>query len=132
MRRNDWRPRLTAYLADVAREPFVMGKHDCALFAAGAVKAMTGRDIARGFRGYRTLAAGIRKARKKGFDDHIAIFADRFEDVPVSYAQVGDVAVVEAEEGPALGIVQGEHIYMAGPAGICLKPLLSSTRAFRV
>lgn len=132
MRFDDWRPRLTAYLASVARKPFEMGQHDCALFAAGAVEAMTGEDIARGFRGYKTLESGIKKARKKGYEDHVAIFAARFEDGEIAFANVGDVAVVDADEGPALGIVQGEFIYTAGPNGICLKPLRTATRIFKV
>lgn len=132
MRYDDWRPRLTAYLAGVSRTPFEYGKHDCALFAAGAVEAMTGEDVARGFRGYRTLKAGVKKARAKGFRDHVEIFAKRFDEVPVAMAQVGDVAIVPGDDGLAVGIVQGEQIYVAAPRGIGLVPLLTAKQAFRV
>ncbi len=131
-RLDDWRHRLTAYMAASARRPFRMGRHDCSLFAAGAVKAMTGKDIARGFRGYRTYKGGLKKARQKGFKDHVAIFASHFEEVPIALARLGDVAVIETEEGPAVGIVQGEHIYTAAQEGLALMPLLSAARAFRV
>ena len=40
MRLYDWESRLTAYITAVARDGFVYGRHDCALFAAGGVQAV--------------------------------------------------------------------------------------------
>lgn len=128
----DWRTRLTAYVVDTAHDPFVPGKTDCALWAAGAVEAMTGEDLARGFRGYRTIAGGWKKLKAKGFVDHVALLASVLEEIPPAFAQVGDVAVVAGEDGPALGIVQGELIYVSAPAGRSLLPLSHARRAFRV
>lgn len=48
---SDWEERLSLYIDRVFDEPFCWGEHDCALFAAGAVKAMTGVDMAADFRG---------------------------------------------------------------------------------
>lgn len=132
MRLPDWRQRLIDYVVATAAEPFAPGKHDCALAAANAVKAMTGRDFARGFRGYRTMAEGQRKLRAKGFADHIALAAEHFEEVAPSLAQVGDIAVVQGDDGLALGIVQGELIYVTARNGRALVPLTSAIRAFRV
>lgn len=59
---EDWHARLAAYVFDAGRTPFAYGSHDCALFAAGAVEAMTGTDLAAGWRGiYRTLAGASRR-----------------------------------------------------------------------
>ena len=133
MRRSDWREALTAYLVGTAAEPFVPGKADCALFAAGAVKAMTGQDFAHGFLGYRTTKGGLKKLMAKGYADHVALAASVLEEIPPAFAQVGDVAVVPGDDGTdALGIVQGEMIYVSAPAGRGLVPLTSATRAFRV
>lgn len=41
----DWPERLTEYLARHTDTPFRWGAHDCARFAAGAVQAITGRDV---------------------------------------------------------------------------------------
>ncbi|PWE27010.1 hypothetical protein C4N9_18570 [Pararhodobacter marinus] len=39
-----WQNRLVAYLAAAGRERFVPGQHDCALFASGALAAMTAME----------------------------------------------------------------------------------------
>ena len=129
----DWHARLVAYLAAAARTPFDPGRHDCALFASGAVEAVTGMDLAEGWRGrYRTLAGGRRVLKRAGFADHIDLAARCLEEVPVSWARPGDIAAVPSADGPALGVVQGGAVYVIGPAGIGLVPLRDATRAFRV
>jgi len=129
----DWHARLVAYLAAASRTPFAPGAHDCALFAAGAVQAMTGNDLAEGWRGrYRTLAGGRRVLKREGVADHVALAARHLEEVPVSWAQPGDVAAVPTADGPALGVVQGASIYVVSAAGLGLVPLTAAARAFRV
>jgi hypothetical protein len=132
MRRADWQARLTDYVISVQGASFRPGRLDCALFAAGAVRAMTGRDHARGFRGYRTLAGGARRLQARGFEDHVALVAARLEEVPPAFAQAGDLAVIPTGEGPALGIVQGEQVYVMRPDGLGLVSRLDAARAFRV
>lgn len=131
MRHPDWQTRLASYLAEVRELPFSYGFHDCALFVAGAVKAMTGDDPARGWRGYRSHAAGIRKLRAAGYEDHVARAASLFAEVPVVDAMPGDIAVVATETGPALGIVQGRLIYLVTPEGLGLRPRGDAQRVFR-
>ena len=41
----DWPERLAAYLQTVRQRPFAWGTHDCVRFTAGAVQAVTGRDL---------------------------------------------------------------------------------------
>lgn len=129
-----WRSALADYLHTVAHAPFEPGKHDCALFVAGAVHAMTGKDLSKGYRGkYNTLAKGLVKLKKKGFEDHIDLVASLLEEVPVAMLAVGDVASIETEDGPALGVVQGERIYFIRTAGgIGTVSLTDASRGFRV
>lgn len=130
-----WRTALADYVQGVAHKPFVWGEHDCALFAAGAVQAMTGEDFAAGFRGrYKTLAGGLRLLKKAGHDSHADMAASLFEEVHRSRAMVGDIAAIEIEGGIALGIVQGERIYVLRPGedGIGTLPLRDAARCFRV
>lgn len=132
-RRPDWRARLIAYLARAAREPFAEGRHDCALFLAGGVEAMTGVDYAAPYRGrYTTTRGGLRLLRRAGFADHVALAARHLPECPPAFAAEGDGAAVETPEGPALGIVQGEGVYVPGPAGLAVVPLTTAARAFRV
>ncbi|PWE29960.1 hypothetical protein DDZ14_16085 [Maritimibacter sp. 55A14] len=133
MKLPDWRPRLLAYVTAAAREPFVPGTHDCALFAAGAAEAQTGRDPAEGLRGtYSTLTEGLRRLGALGHADHVEMAAAHFAEVPASFAQVGDLAVVATDEGDALGVVQGEAVYVLQKSGIAMVPLTAAHRAFRV
>jgi hypothetical protein len=132
-RLSDWRTNLLTWLASTARSPFVYGAHDCALFTLGGVAAMTGHDLAAPFRGrYGTLAGGIRILRKAGYRDHVALVAASFDEIAPIFAQVGDIAVIDSVDGPALGLVQGEFIYALSRERLDLLPLLDARRAFRV
>lgn len=133
MRQRHWKQALGQYLAQAARQPFAPGQHDCALFAAGAVAVMTGQDLAAGWRGrYRTLAGGLRMLRRAGHADHVAFAAAHFAEVPPAFAQPGDLAVVAGADGAALGVVQGENVYVLRPEGLGLVPLSWAHRVFRV
>jgi len=133
MRNADWRVALVSYLHEVRRKPFAFGRHDCTLFAADAVLAMTGRDLAAKWRGkYRSLSEGMALLRAAGHDSNTALAASLFDECPVAMAQPGDIAVIATEHGDALGIVQGEAIYTVGPKGLSISPLLTAHRAFRV
>jgi hypothetical protein len=130
MRKDTWRQELVAYVASVAARPFAPGAHDCARFAAGAVEAMTGdrhgADIA-----YGSLAEGRRALKAAGHGSMAAYLAARFEEVPGAFGQPGDVAVMKGRV-EALGIVQGEMIYVLRVDGLGLVPLTEAARCFRV
>lgn len=130
--RTDWRARLGVYLATEARTPFHYGKSDCALFAAGAVNAMTGNDPSASYRGrYTTLRGGLRILRKDGFRDHVERTAALFAEVSPQRAQAGDIAVVDTPNGPSLGVVQGEWIAVRTISGLGFVPIDQATRVFR-
>lgn len=126
---DDWQSRLVTYLSQVHATPFSYGTHDCALFCAAAINAMTGVDLAKGYRGYRTRAAGIRKMRAAGYDDHIAYFAAQLPECGPLHAGAGDLAVIE---GDTLGVVQGRGIYVLSEGRMTMVSLLQAKRAFRV
>ncbi len=133
VRLPDWPARLTRYIAAAATAPFAPGRMDCALFAAGAVAAMTGTDPAEAWRGrYRTLAGGRRLMRRAGFADHEAVAAAHFAEVAVLEAKPGDLAVIATAAGPALGVVQGPMVYVRRPECLGLVGLAAARRAFRV
>lgn len=131
-RRADWRVGLSAYLNKVARKPFRPGSHDCALFVAGAVEAMTGADLAAQWRGYKSLEEGRERLSEAGYGDHVSLVASLFNEVAPSFAQVGDIVVLPADTGASLGIVQGEGVYCLTPAGLAVVSRMLAERAFRV
>lgn len=120
MRLFDWEARLSTYIGAVAREGFAYGRHDCALFAAGGVLALTGADPAASWRGrYSTELGGLRHLRRAGFADHIAHAESLFPAIAATGILPGDLAIVDEGLG-ALGIVQGEMIYVLRENGLGL------------
>ena len=132
-RRPDWRPRLVAYIEEVRARPFSYGSHDCALFAAGAVEAVTGDDLAVAWRGnYGSLKEGLTRLQEVGAADHLAVVSSFLEPVQPAFAQVGDIAVLVAPGIPALGIFEGEMILVLREDGLGRVPREAATQAFRV
>lgn len=130
----DWRLRLQHYLGRVVREPLQFGRHDCALFAADAVREMTGEDHASPYRGrYTTLRGGLRILRRAGFADHVDLARAHLQAVPVAQATPGDLAAFDTAQGRALGVVQGAAVYVLRPeGGLGLVALTDAGEAFRV
>lgn len=132
----DWRARLAAYVAPLWRTPFQPGQLDCGLFAAGAVEAVTGVDLAGELRGaYATVEDGMRLlAARDGVRDPVEKARQRFPRIPVAQAQVGDLVALALPDGPALGVVCGARVYAVGPEGLVTFDLLDRRvrTAFRV
>lgn len=129
----NWRGLLVAWVAGAATRPFAEGSHDCALFAAGAIAAMTGADPAAGYRGrYRSTRGGLRVLRRAGLADHLALADRHFARIAPAFARAGDLAAVAEAGGPCLGIVQGERIYVLRPEGLATVPLTTAVTAWRV
>lgn len=116
MRHKDWHRGLTEVLTQNRARPAGRG-WDGFLFVAEAVKGMTGRDIARGFRGYRSEAEALRKFQAKGFDGPVELLRATLR--PVRRPRPGDVVVLE---GGALGIWQGTSAYAVDENGWGLLP----------
>jgi hypothetical protein len=130
-RRADWTARLNAAIAAAEHEPFGWGVHDCALFAADVVCAMTGFDYAAPYRGKYHSAPGAARilARNGGL---AGILDTLFDEVSPAKAQRGDVVLWESETGPALGVVTGFTAAAAGPTGRVAVPMRLWLRAWRV
>jgi hypothetical protein len=84
-------------LLDMLKRPgpaFAWGRHDCFLWAADAVHALTGRDPAADLRGtYSTARGALRRLRALGGMQALA--AQRFgPQVPVAQAQAGAVVLL--------------------------------------
>lgn len=129
----DWRTRLEVCMAEMAAKPFRPGTVDCACAAAAAVFAMTGTDIRATFKGnYRTLKGGFKQLKAAGYADLADLVGQHFDEVPVAFGRVGDIAVLRSEGQPALGVVQGDRIYIRSMAGLATVSLLTAERMFRV
>lgn len=119
------------YLSSKAGMAVTPGEHDCAQFAAGAVAAMTGEDFSKGWK-YTSYAEGVAQLRKAGHIDHVAFTASLLPEIEPVMARVGDVAVVDSEQGQALGVYQGAGIYVLHEAGLGIVSRSKALRAFKV
>lgn len=134
MRREDWPERLLLAVEAAREIPFQWGQHDCALYAADLVLAMTGTDFAAAFRGRYTTAFGAARALLENGAADLAAYATMRLGAPIApaLAQRGDVVVFAAVDGLALGVVIGGHATAAGPAGVTSVPRERWLQAWRV
>lgn len=117
---------------------FEWGHTDCVLAVADIVLAMTGTDIAEGYRGkyadhpgaYRTLRAygggGLEAAASKKFADLGA------REVAVALARRGDVLLFDGPELPSLALSIGQYAAAMGDAGLLFVPALDCRRGWRI
>ena len=140
-RHTDWPDRLAAFLK--ACPPFAWGRCDCALFACNAVRAITGVDMAAGFRGrYRSPLGAVRQISAscggKSIEDLAEAMARNLdiEEIPPAYAQRGDVvlvdSVIEGRPMPTLAVHAGEALAVVAPEGLALLPPTRARRAWKI
>ena len=131
-RKENWQACLKEFIRAESGKPFKYGKLDGAMFTAGAVEAMTGVDLARGYRGYKTAKGGLRKIAAKGHKSLAGPFEVLKEITPFA-ARVGDVVVVDGSDGDCLGIMQGGFVFgVNDPEGVCQVSKSKIKRAFKV
>lgn len=132
-RHADWQPRLAAFIESRLAAHFVWGANDCCLFAADAVAAMTGRDLARHLRGYATERAAQRLVRQLGGMAAIATAA-LGEPIAPPLARVGDIVLGElgAMGAECLGVCTGATWHAPGADSLCAAPMAAARLAWRV
>lgn len=133
MRRKDWRTRLHAEITASQARLFEWGANDCALFAMRCVEAMTGNNQAAPFAGtYKTARGALGVIKRAGHADLAEFAAAYFPAIHPSEANTGDVAAVQTDEGPALGIVSRDRIHVMRQDGLGTVSRSDAIVAFRV
>lgn len=147
-RKEFWyRMEFQDFIIERKKMPFAWGSNDCALFAADAVKAITGTDIAADFRGKYSDEAGafalIKSVTGKGEDPATAVAdaaawcaekAGLSEFKFPKMAQRGDLVVIEDSGRLIAGVVHatGTLIVTVGEAGLKSFSISDVKRAWRV
>lgn len=130
-RLRDWQPRLAALIAQRMQHPLVWGRHDCCLFAADAVLAVTGADVAVDLRGtYSTAEGADQLLQRLGGLAELCI--ERLGPViRTALAAPGDVGIAQVAGVRGLVVCGGAHWLAVGPHS--LQPLPSDIvlRAWR-
>ena len=130
-RLQDWQSRLGALVNSRLAAPFAWGTHDCCLWAADAVLATTGRDLAGDLRGtYRTAGQAAEVLHRHGGVVGLAV-ARLGPVVPAALAQPGDVGLITVDHRHTLAVCGGAHFLAAGSAGLVSIPAAQVIRAWR-
>ncbi len=139
-RLDHWPGLLESFIDSRRHVPFQWGKNDCVLFSCDAVLAMTGQDLARGFRDTYDTARGALKAMHLLDASSVGELADVFAArlglrvLPATFAQRGDVVLLNRELGESLGIVSlnGVDIWAPAEEGLAEIPITEGLRAWRI
>jgi hypothetical protein len=136
LRRPDWPLLLEVYIERHRTTPFEWGAHDCATFALGWV------DLAREDLGpqievlaasldYRTAEGAVTRLGRRALADAVDEW-DHLTPVEPSFAQRGDVVVIEISGRQSLAVCAGEYAAGPGATGLELVPMTTARAAWRV
>lgn len=131
-RTENWQHDLLMYLAEIAPQSGEIGQHDCVIFSAGAVHAMTGWYPDPSLFDYRSIVEGHRSLNAMGYATLAAYLDDHFPTQAAVFARPGDLVLVLSDDGEALGVMQGEMAYVVGPHGLGLYPANAVLASWKV
>ena len=115
LRKSTWELCLAQYIEECRHKPFEYGVHDCCMFAAGAVQAVTSQDPMAEFRGkYKSQATSVRALKEIGFGDLESTIDSKFSVIEVGLAQRGDLAFYDN----AIGVVVGSWAWFVSDDGL--------------
>jgi len=139
-----WEGAFLALIQARARAPLHWGTHDCCLFAADVVLAVTGVDLGTPFRGRYKTPRGALGALRRFAGGGVAAAAEKIaeryaiREIPPLMARRGDVGLLPAVAAPgsgfdgALGVCVGATWAVAGTCGLDHVPLAAALRAWRI
>jgi hypothetical protein len=129
VRLPDWPERLAAYIAQHRATPFAWGTHDCASFAAGAARVITGCNPWADAWADRSGAAT--QLRHSG--GIVAAVDSVLPRLPCpALAQRGDVALMHHAQRRWLAVVDGAHAWAPTALGLIATPLSQASTAWSV
>ncbi len=101
---NDWPTQLANFLLEKRKQPFEWGSNDCCLFAADAIIAMGGKDVAEDVRGRYKTAIGARRIMKNlGAVNVVDLLTQRLGK-PDGKIMRGAIVVVESNDEQVAGV----------------------------
>jgi hypothetical protein len=101
---NDWPTQLANFLLEKRKQPFEWGSNDCCLFAADAIIAMGGKDVAEDVRGRYKTAIGARRIMKNlGAANVVELLTQRLGK-PDDKITRGAIVVVESDGEQVAGV----------------------------
>lgn len=112
--------------------PFAWGSHDCCLWAADVVQALTGQDFAAPYRGtYEDATGAARLIKRLGGLREIACAA-LGDAIGPRLASVGDVVLISHGGRELLAVCNGMEAIAPGPDGLVAVGMDAALAAWRV
>ena len=132
MRVRNWQSVFARTIEEHRHRPFRWGEHDCVLFAADVVKALTGVDHASPFRGlYDSPAQAMRiAARYGGLRGAVCTFLG--QEINPKFAQRGDVVLMKNGGRLVLGACVGAKCVCPGETGLVFLKMRDAIAAWKV
>lgn len=131
LRLSSWELRFDALLHSRRRTPFKWGEHDCAIFAADAVLAITGVDHAQELRGMGVRDAIRTVHQRGGLEAVVTSFLG--EPGRPDDAREGDVVLMPNGDRVGLSVCVGNgKVVAAAPVGLAWLPMTDAICAWRV
>jgi len=132
MRLQDWQNRFAALVHQRQLTPFAWGAHDCVLWAADCVQALTGVDHAQAWRGsYSTALQAARVLSPMGGLVGVATAALGAHVSPLM-AAVGDVVLVDNADREMLGVCIGTGVLAPGESGLVCVPMTAAIAVWKL
>ncbi len=141
-----WEHRLNELFVAARKRAFVWGEHDCFLWAADAVLALTGHDPVADWRGrYTDELTALRTlrdylGRPESLRDAADLLAERIaaeigaNEASLAFARRGDVALVDGAAHRTFAVVapNGRTLAAVTPEGLARLPLDAGLRFWAV
>jgi hypothetical protein len=128
MRRQDWAERLNDYFELKRDVPFEWAKNDCALFAAGAIEAMTDDKVS--LPAYTDARSAIELTDAQTLADRVTLILG----VPIApgHAHRGDIVMLEQDGRSIVSVCMGVECASPGKDGLLMSTKPTSGYAWRV
>jgi hypothetical protein len=133
MRRvQDWQVRFADICNERKDAKFVWGSHDCCLWAADVVLALTGTDFGKPFRGQYDSALGAARVLEQHGGVEAIATKSLGNPIPTLMAGVGDIVAVEVAGRKSLAVCNGAYLLAPGLTALELLGFDAAVAAWKV
>lgn len=128
----DWPSRLEAVITAARVKAFDWRTHNCATFAADCVEAVTGERLHERFAKLHKTKRGAAEFSKDAAKLRAEVSMRLDTEVVRSFAQRGDVVLVQRGDTSVLAVCAGRQAVCLGPLGVVLLPMEDAVCAWRI
>lgn len=136
MRLDGWEKRLKAVIEKHQALPSDYARSNCYIIPDDAVEAIIGArmhpSLYNGRNGPKTEKGAARRLLRHGFANVEEAFAARFERIPASLAQRGDIGVIERDGTVSGGLITAIGFMTRSAERVLFLPVSQVKTAFRV